>query len=88
MRLLYIHQYFVTPQESAATRSYWFARELVERGHEVTVITGARGQGGDVGRPPRTRADGSLAQELQRERHPGGLVLAEGPDRGRERGVF
>ena len=39
MRVLYIHQYFVTPSESAATRSYWFARELVKRGHEVTVLT-------------------------------------------------
>jgi len=39
MRILYIHQYFVTPSESAATRSYWFARELVQRGHDVTVLT-------------------------------------------------
>lgn len=40
MNILYIHQYFVTPQEPGATRSYWISKELVKRGHHVTVITG------------------------------------------------
>lgn len=40
MNILYIHQYFVTPQEPGATRSYWISKELVSRGHHVTVITG------------------------------------------------
>lgn len=40
MNILYIHQYFVTPQEPGATRSYWISKELVRRGHHVTVITG------------------------------------------------
>lgn len=40
MKILYIHQYFVTPQEPGATRSYWISKELVNRGHHVTVITG------------------------------------------------
>lgn len=40
MKILYIHQYFVTPQEPGATRSYWISKELVRRGHYVTVITG------------------------------------------------
>lgn len=40
MRILYIHQYFVTPEEPGATRSYWISKELVKRGHHVTVITG------------------------------------------------
>lgn len=40
MKILYIHQYFVTPQEPGATRSYWISKELVSRGHHVTVITG------------------------------------------------
>lgn len=40
MKILYIHQYFVTPQEPGATRSYWISKELVKRGHYVTVITG------------------------------------------------
>ncbi len=38
MNILYIHQYFYTPQEPGATRSYWIARELVRRGHNVTMI--------------------------------------------------
>lgn len=40
MKILYIHQYFVTPNEPGATRSYWISKELVSRGHHVTVITG------------------------------------------------
>lgn len=39
MKVLYIHQYFVTPSEPGGTRSYWIARELVRRGHQVTMIT-------------------------------------------------
>ena len=42
MKILYIHQYFNTPQESGATRSYWIAKELVSRGHQVTMITSTR----------------------------------------------
>ena len=40
MNILYVHQYFVTPQEPGATRSYWISKELVKRGHHVTVVTG------------------------------------------------
>ncbi len=39
MRVLYIHQYFVTPSGAGGTRSYEFARRLVRRGHEVTLVT-------------------------------------------------
>lgn len=39
MNILYIHQYFVTPQEPGGTRSYWIAQELIKRGHQVTMIT-------------------------------------------------
>ena len=39
MNVLYIHQYFVTPSEPGGTRSYWIAKELVKRGHHVTMIT-------------------------------------------------
>lgn len=39
MNILYIHQYFNTPEEPGGTRSYWISRELVCRGHDVTVIT-------------------------------------------------
>lgn len=41
MNVLYIHQYFVTPDEPGGTRSYWIAIELVKRGHHVTMITSA-----------------------------------------------
>lgn len=39
MNILYIHQYFKTPSEPGGTRSYWFSKELVSRGHHVTMIT-------------------------------------------------
>lgn len=39
MKILYIHQYFRTPSEPGGTRSYWIARELVNRGHQVIMVT-------------------------------------------------
>ncbi|RAU82427.1 glycosyltransferase family 4 protein [Pontibacter arcticus] len=39
MKILYIHQYFKTPQQPGGTRSYWFAKELIENGHEVVMLT-------------------------------------------------
>lgn len=39
MRILYLHQYFTTPDLSGGTRSYEMARRLVARGHEVTLLT-------------------------------------------------
>ena len=41
MRLLYFHQHFATPQGATGTRSYEFARALVARGHQVTMVCGA-----------------------------------------------
>lgn len=38
MHILYIHQYFKTPNEPGGTRSYWISKELVKRGHHVTVV--------------------------------------------------
>lgn len=38
MRILYIHQYFKTPEEPGGTRSYWISQELIKRGHQVTMI--------------------------------------------------
>jgi len=40
MHILYIHQYFNTPEEGGGTRSYDFARYLVKQGHKVTLLTG------------------------------------------------
>ncbi|WP_334126837.1 glycosyltransferase family 4 protein [Empedobacter brevis] len=39
MNILYIHQYFLTPQEPGGTRSYWLAQELIKNGHHVTMLT-------------------------------------------------
>lgn len=46
MRLIYIHEYFVTNEGTSGTRSYDVSRHLVEMGHEVTVITGLHDQSG------------------------------------------
>ncbi|WP_420317124.1 glycosyltransferase family 4 protein [Ekhidna sp.] len=39
MKILYVHQYFKTPEEGGSIRSYYLAKGLVEAGHEVTMIT-------------------------------------------------
>lgn len=39
MRIVYLHQYFITPDMSGGTRSYEMARRLVSMGHEVIMIT-------------------------------------------------
>ncbi len=39
MKIVYIHQYFKTPSEPGGTRSYWIARALLKKGHDVIMIT-------------------------------------------------
>ena len=39
MKILYIHQYFKTPNQPGGTRSYWVAKKLIEEGHEVTMLS-------------------------------------------------
>tara|TARA_Y100000590_G_scaffold346139_1_gene396241 strand:- start:1345 stop:2535 length:1191 start_codon:yes stop_codon:yes gene_type:complete len=39
MKILYIHQYFNTPQMPGSTRSYEFAKRLVSRGDTVYMVT-------------------------------------------------
>ena len=39
MRIFYIHQYFRTPQEGGAIRSWHLAKALADNGHEVLVIS-------------------------------------------------
>jgi glycosyltransferase involved in cell wall biosynthesis len=46
VRLLYFHQHFATPRGATGTRSYEFARALIARGHQVTVVCGAHGLSG------------------------------------------
>lgn len=40
MRIIYFHQHFTTPDVGGGIRSYEFARRLIERGHEVTMVCG------------------------------------------------
>ena len=42
MRIVYLHQYFNTPEMPGGTRSYEMARRLVAWGHEVHMITSDR----------------------------------------------
>jgi glycosyltransferase involved in cell wall biosynthesis len=43
MRILYLHQFFITREGVGGTRSYEFARRFVARGHRVRMVTaGAR----------------------------------------------
>jgi glycosyltransferase involved in cell wall biosynthesis len=39
VRIIYLHQYFTTPDMVGGTRSYEMARRLVRRGHEVHMVT-------------------------------------------------
>ena len=39
MKILYIHQYFKTPSEGGAIRSWHIAKGMILAGHEVVVIT-------------------------------------------------
>ena len=38
MHVLYFHQYFTTPSTAGGTRSYEMARQLIARGHKVTMV--------------------------------------------------
>jgi len=42
MKIIYLHQYFCTPETSGGTRSFEFAKNLIKLGHEVTIITSYR----------------------------------------------
>ena len=39
MKILYLHQYFLTPEQGGAIRSYHLAKALVDAGHDVEMIT-------------------------------------------------
>jgi glycosyltransferase involved in cell wall biosynthesis len=45
MKVLYFHQYFHTPRAAGGTRSYEMARQLIERGHQVTMVCIRSGKG-------------------------------------------
>lgn len=42
MKIIYLHQYFNTPEMPGGTRSYELARRLVQWGHDVHMITSKR----------------------------------------------
>lgn len=42
MRVIYLHQYFNTPEMSGSTRSYEIGRRLVAAGHTVDIVTSWR----------------------------------------------
>lgn len=49
MRIVYLHQYFVTPDQNGGIRSYQFARALTARGHDVHVVTATPTRAARVG---------------------------------------
>lgn len=46
MHVLYFHQYFTTPNVAGGTRSYEMARQLLARGHTVTMVCVRQGKNG------------------------------------------
>lgn len=42
MRIIYLHQYFNTPEMQGGTRSFEMARRLVKAGHAVHMVTSKR----------------------------------------------
>ncbi|MEQ9402218.1 MAG: glycosyltransferase family 4 protein [Cyclobacteriaceae bacterium] len=44
MKILYVHQYFKTPEEGGSIRSYYLAKGLVDSGHEVVMLTAHNGK--------------------------------------------
>ncbi len=51
MRIVYLHQYFVTPRMAGGARSFEMARRLVAAGHEVHMVTSDQEEGaGEAGR--------------------------------------
>lgn len=49
MKIIYLHQYYTSPEMAGGTRSYEMARRMVAAGHEVHMVTSYREQ--DDSRP-------------------------------------
>jgi glycosyltransferase involved in cell wall biosynthesis len=47
VKIIYLHQYFNTPEMSGGTRSYEMGRRMVAAGHEVHMVTSFRGDDSD-----------------------------------------
>jgi hypothetical protein len=39
LNIVYLHQYYITPQEAGGTRSYYLAQKLSELVESVVVVT-------------------------------------------------
>ncbi len=48
MRILYLHQYYLTPAEAGAIRSYYISQAMANAGHQVTVISSHNKPGYEV----------------------------------------
>lgn len=57
MNVLYLHQHFATRAGAGGTRSYEFAKYLVQHGHHVTMVAGNR-QAGGIEDAPHQIVDG------------------------------
>ena len=64
MRILYLHQYFLTRSDIGGTRSYEFSRYLKRQGHEVTIITAGSNKPDDEGKSGRRQIEGVDVIEL------------------------
>ncbi len=60
MRIVYIHQYFNTPEMSGGTRSFEMARRLVAAGHEVHMVTSDRKQAPSAGKEWRETVEAGI----------------------------
>jgi hypothetical protein len=49
MKITYIHQYYLTPEQGGAIRSYHLAKGLADAGWEVDVITGNNQKNYEIG---------------------------------------
>ncbi len=61
MHIVYIHQYFTTPDQKGGTRSYEMARRLIQAGHRVSMVCGTSDlidDGGQPGEIVRETVDG------------------------------
>src|SRR5659263_693161 len=58
MRIVYLHQYFVTPEMAGGGRSYEMARRRAAAGHEVHMVTSDRNGASDRPKWRETEAAG------------------------------
>ena len=65
VRILYLHQFFVTREGTGGTRSYEFARHLVASGHEVTMVTAASSGNSGGGLTSEREVDGIRVVEAR-----------------------